>query len=79
MRITILSALFVLASLNLAAQTDYGNKGEAKYNLGDYTGAIQDYNKAIELDPDAAKACCNRGNAKYSLGDKRGAIQGLIT
>ena len=75
MRITIISALFLLASLNLNAQADYGNKGAAKYSLGDYTGAIQDFNKALELDPDDGYRYYLRGNVKSDLGDKKGAIQ----
>ena len=34
---------------------------------------IQDYNKAIELNPDFADAYYNRGIAKYDLGDKNGS------
>jgi tetratricopeptide (TPR) repeat protein len=51
----------------------YNNRGIAKYDLGDYRGAIQDYNKAIELNPDFADAYYNRGIAKYDLGDKNGS------
>jgi hypothetical protein len=54
MRIIILSAFFLLASLNLNAQADinqtaqgYFNSAYTKYGLGDFTGAIQDYSKAI--------------------------------
>ena len=35
-----------------------------KTNLKDYNGAISDYNKAIELDPNDADAYYNRGNLK---------------
>ena len=48
---------------------EYHNKGNAKVNLGDYRGAIQDYSKAIELNPNNANAYYNRGNAKSALGD----------
>ena len=40
--------------------------------LGDNRGAIEDNNKAIELNPDYALAYLNRGAAKYNLGDKNG-------
>jgi hypothetical protein len=45
-------------------------KGVAKGELGDYIGAIQDYNKAIELNPNHADAYYNRGLAKIKLGQK---------
>ena len=54
---------------------EYFYSAYAKHDLGDYRGAIQDYNKAIELDPDNTATYNNRGNAKYALGDYRGAIQ----
>ena len=53
----------------------YNNLGVAKYDLGDYRGAIKDYTKAIDLNPDYATAYNNRGVAKSSLGDKEGAIK----
>jgi tetratricopeptide (TPR) repeat protein len=43
------------------------NRGLAKYNLGDYQGAIADYNQAIQIKPDDAVAYNNRGNAKDIL------------
>ena len=44
------------------------NRGNSKGDLKDYKGAIADYTKAIEIDPDYAAAYNNRGNVKYSLG-----------
>ncbi len=54
--------------------TYYYNRGIDKYDAGDYSGAISDYNKAIEINPRYAKAYNNRGNAKSKLGDNSGAI-----
>ncbi|MCH8014820.1 MAG: tetratricopeptide repeat protein, partial [Candidatus Dadabacteria bacterium] len=42
----------------------------AKKNLGDHRGAIQDYNKAIQLNPNYALAYYNRGIVKIHLGQK---------
>lgn len=54
---------------------EYFESGMAKNKSGDYKSAIQDYNKAIELNPKDAKVFCNRGVAKVGLEDFRGAIQ----
>ena len=39
----------------------YFDSAEIKHNRGDYRGAIADYDKAIELDPNYALAYTNRG------------------
>ena len=52
---------------------DYFNKGNSKISLQDYRGAIADYNKCIQLNPDDAAAYNKRGNAKNHLQDKNGA------
>ena len=52
-------------------------RGDAKFNLQDYTGAIQDYSKVIELNPKDATAYFGRGWAKEMLKDKWGALQDL--
>jgi tetratricopeptide (TPR) repeat protein len=44
-----------------------------KYALKDFQEAIQDFEKAIEIDPYFAKAYNNRGLVKFNLGDKNGA------
>ncbi len=49
-------------------------RGVAKHNLQDYRGAIADYSKAIEIDPNYAEAYFKRGNAKYDFQDYKGAI-----
>ncbi|MBN1756379.1 tetratricopeptide repeat protein [bacterium] len=43
--------------------------------LKDLDGAMEDYNKAIELNPNFAQAYFNRGLARYSIQDKEGACQ----
>lgn len=46
--------------------------GNAKHNLGDRRGAIEDYNQAIRLNPRYALAYSRRGVAKWRLGDRQG-------
>ena len=48
---------------------DYYNRGLSKYDLQDYRGAISDYSKAIELNPNYA-AYVNRGLSKLMLNQK---------
>ena len=50
------------------------NSGVVKQNEGDYQGAINFYDKAIEINPQYADAYSNRGLAKVYLKDYQGAI-----
>ena len=50
------------------------NSGVEKYEQGDYQGAIADFTKVIEIDPQSADAYHNRGTAKDDLEDYQGAI-----
>ena len=45
----------------------YNNRGNAYLNLNQYERAIQDYNKAIQLNPNYFEAYNNRGWAYYCL------------
>ena len=62
---------------SISAET-YLTWGNTKYDLGNYTGAIADYDTAIRLKPDAA-VYYNRGNAKYNLGQHFDAIADFDT
>ncbi len=53
---------------------NYYKNGKAKVELKDYTGAIVEYTKAIEVKPNYAQAYRGRGAAKINLDDYRGAI-----
>ncbi len=54
---------------------DFKWKGHTKFEKGDYTGAIEDYNQAIKLNPTDADSYNSRGVAKSNLGEYIGAIQ----
>ena len=53
---------------------DYVESGNAKRDLSDYKGAIQEYDKAIEIDPNRNSAYYNRGIAKRNAGFAEEAI-----
>ena len=53
---------------------EYFERGNSKYGLEDYKGAVADYSKAIELNPNYSEAYVNRGISKYVLQDYQGAI-----
>ncbi|QNJ29506.1 tetratricopeptide repeat protein [Synechococcus sp. A15-24] len=55
----------------------YFNQGVKKYEAGNYRGAIDDWSKAIEINPQDAIAYNSRGIAKDNLGDYQGAIAGF--
>ncbi|NOU16487.1 MAG: tetratricopeptide repeat protein [Bacteroidales bacterium] len=53
----------------------YRNRGSDRSDLADYKGSIQDYSKAIELNPVFAGTYYNRGLAFYELKQFEMAIQ----
>ena len=53
----------------------FNNRGLIKGFLGDYRGALADFNTVIEKEPDYASAYSDRGMAKQLLGDTLGAIK----
>ena len=72
----ILFTLALLIPLSSFGQTssEYFKSGLNNAKNGDYYGAIADFNKTIELDPDFADAYENRGISKRKLKDYYGAI-----
>jgi tetratricopeptide (TPR) repeat protein len=50
------------------------NRGEAKRKQGDLDGALEDFNKVIEMKPDAVGPYNNRGLVRQAKGDFDGAI-----
>ena len=67
-------ARFQKRDLLVLISTVFNKRGISKYCLGNYAGAMQDYNAALKLKPDFADAFINRGNVKQKLGDYDGAI-----
>ena len=60
---------------NLQTSEEYFYRAYEKYILKDYYGAIADYTKAIEINPNNASTYYNRGLVKYKLKDYYGAIE----
>lgn len=50
----------------------YYNQGNAYYKVGDFEGAIDNYNQAIRINPKDAQAYLNRGNARYEVAQHSG-------
>jgi tetratricopeptide (TPR) repeat protein len=53
---------------------NYLETGHAKYAKGDLAGALNDYNKALKIDPSLAAAYHGRGNTLKARGDIEEAI-----
>ncbi len=54
------------------------NRGKARLNTGDYTNAVADFSRALELYTDSeglADVYNNRGITKKKMGDIKGAIE----
>ena len=58
-------------------ETDIFMSGNAAKELKDYQRAIEVYNKAIEINPNFAKAYAERGSVKVLIKDYKGGIQDL--
>ena len=56
----------------------YNKSGKQKYEYKDYNGAIVEFNKAIQNDPNSAIAYYERGKAKQKLKDYKSAISDFI-
>jgi tetratricopeptide (TPR) repeat protein len=73
-----------LAFLLYLTQTGYFNnqearsyfyRGNARYQQGDNQGAIENYNQALQLDPNMADAYLSRAVCRCNLGELRAAIE----
>jgi tetratricopeptide (TPR) repeat protein len=72
-----LTFLLLAFSLNCFSQIEeeFFNSGIKKNKAGDYQGAIEDYTKALEINPKNSYSYYNRGNSKSKLKDYLGAIE----
>ena len=69
--ISLLAFVMLLSYARVSQQrTDnYFKSGLAKYNDGDYVGAIEDYTHVIEINPENVSAHRNRAKARCKLAD----------
>ena len=51
------------------------NRGSAYFDLGEKEKAIEDFTRAVQIDPKLAMAYSNRGSAYFDLGQKEKAIR----
>jgi len=63
-----------LQAASLTQSESFLARGTTKVLSGDYWGAIQDLDQAIQSHPNDAKAHMNHGLTRAILGDKKGAI-----
>ena len=52
----------------------YLERGKAKYEYGDFLGAIKDFDNSFKINPNM-KVLFYRANAKFDFGDHNGAIK----
>jgi tetratricopeptide (TPR) repeat protein len=56
---------------------DWSHQGAAKMEKGDYTGAVEDYTKAIEASPSNGEAYLQRGISKIRGGNKASGCEDI--
>jgi len=73
----ILAFCFILTSTFAFSQTskDLTQKGRELYEKGEFTEALMNLNKAIDIDPNYAAAYFLRGNIKDNFDDRHGAMK----
>ena len=73
--------LFLVITLGLSgcgkSAKEYIAAGEASDSVKDYNGAIYNYTKAIDIDPNKAAPYAKRSVSKYALKDFQGAINDI--
>jgi tetratricopeptide (TPR) repeat protein len=74
-KILLLVLIFVTSVSYCQTAEEYFNKAYGKNEIKDYQGAIEDYTKAIEINPNYSEAYNNRGTVKTNFKDYKGAIE----
>lgn len=71
------NAAFYTSNTSPKRALELSRRGQAKFKLGDYGGAITDFNEAMILNPNDANIYFNRGLILYQLEDRLGAVSDL--
>jgi tetratricopeptide (TPR) repeat protein len=71
--VTVLAVIIIPSNHDTAEE--YFKKGTTKYDAKDFLGAIQDYTKAVEINPNLSEVYSARAAAKIKNKDYNGAIQ----
>jgi tetratricopeptide (TPR) repeat protein len=82
LKATLFKSISVAALTSIAASTgiaqttarEYCNRGVARQRKGDLNGALADYSRAIQLNPEDGTAYNDRGLVKMAKGDLDGAL-----
>jgi tetratricopeptide (TPR) repeat protein len=72
--LALLAGIIMITSSCITTATTYLNKGNKYFDEENWTQAIVEYNKAIEMDPEMVEAYNNRGSAYIELGEFEKAI-----
>ena len=75
-KLLLITILFVASLSYCQTAEDYFKRGISKDSLKDRRGAIEDYTKGIELNPNFSEAYFNRGLSKASLTRLRFRVEG---
>lgn len=73
----LLIGLFISICSYSQEQIEYFNKGQKKYDAGDYYGAIYEYTKSIESGDFYPPSLTNRALAKAKIGDLPSAYEDI--
>ncbi len=73
-KVLLITIVFVTSLSYCQTAEEYFNKANNKSDSKDYQGAIVDYTKAIELNPNYSDAYVNRGDTKTKIQDFQGAL-----